>query len=324
MNILITGGTGFLGSRLCRRLVTEGHRISILRRASSRTTALANLDVRHEIGDVMDIDSVRRAAKDQHVVIHAAAGVTGAGARERSYDVNVAGTCNVVEACMQNSVRRLLHVSSVAAIGIPENAVPANEDFRFNLEGSKLYYHLSKYRAEGVVADGTARGLDAVIVNPGWLWGPFGSAYRGSDILRVVRGARALRCSPGGVCIVHVDDVVEGIVAALNRGASGNRYILGGDNLSFRDWMLKIANALGVRPRLVPFPGFVTEFLAAIMGPLSTVERRFYGPYLRCYFASRSTFYDSSKAARDLGYKPRAFEAVLEECVKFLRDSTTR
>jgi dihydroflavonol-4-reductase len=321
MNILITGGTGFLGSRLCQRLMTEDHRISILRRPLSKATATPNLPIRYETGDVMDVESVRRATREQHVVIHAVGGVTGNGAREDSYNVNVVGTQNVVDACIENNVGRMLHVSSVAAIGIPENAVPANEDFRFNLTGSKLYYHLSKYRAEGVVAGGAARGLNGVIVNPGTIWGPFGSSYRGSDILRMVRGARTLRCSPGGVCVVHVDDVVDGIVAALTRGISGHRYILGGDNLFFREWMLKIADAMGVSPRLIPFPGIVTDVLAAILGPLSNVDQRFHAPYLRCYLASRSTFYDSSKAATDLGYKPRAFEAVLEECVKFLRDS---
>jgi dihydroflavonol-4-reductase len=318
MNILITGGTGFLGTHLCRRLAEDGHAVTVFRRASSNTDTLANVHVTHEIGDVMDADSVRRAAKNQHVVIHAAAGLTGVGSRERSYEINVEGTRNVVNACLENGIRRLLHVSSVAAIGIPENVTPANEDFRFNLEGSKLFYHISKFRAEGVIREGVGRGLDAVIVNPSALWGPSRSSYKPLELVRSIRRARTLRCSPGGCCIVHVEDVVDGIVAAIDGGVSGSRYILGGDNLSFREWIQKIATGLGTEPRLVSVPRVITESMALMLKPLASFSPRFYGPYLRAYLASRSTFYDSSKASRMLGYRSRSFEAILEEAVKFL------
>ena len=317
MNILVTGGTGFLGSHLCRRLAERGHNVSVLRRPSSNLDALAGVDVRYATGDVRDADSLRRAAGDHEIVIHAAAGLTGPGSDERSCDVNVEGTHNVVEACLRCGVRRLVHVSSVAAVGIPENRVPANEDFRFNLERAGLHYHLSKHRAEGAVAEGVARGLDAVIVNPASLWGPSGWSYRGIDMVRMVRGVRTLRYSPGGVCVVHVEDVAEGIVAAMERGASGERYILGGDNLSFHDWMAAMADAVGSKPLLVPIPGFVTDAMAFALKPLAS-NPRFYGRYLRAYLASRSTFYDSSKAARELVYAPRSFDAILEECVEFL------
>ncbi|SRR5712691_1207878 len=319
MKILITGGTGFLGSHLARRLAAGGHAVTVLRRASSKTHALEDVNIRHEIGDVGDAPSVRHAAGGQDVVIHAAAGYTGSGARPESFEINVAGTRSVVDACLGARVKRLVHVSSIAAIGVPQDGTPANEDFVFNLGRSKLYYHISKHRAEAVVREGAARGLDAVIVNPGSLWGPFGDAYRGDDIVRTVRGARRVRVWPGGVCIAHVDDVAGGIVSAMERGAPGGRYILGGDNLTYREWMTKIAAALGVRPRFVPFPGIAIELLAMALGPMASIHPRFHGPYLRAYFAGRRTFYDSSKAAKELGYRPRSFDAILDECVRLLR-----
>lgn len=319
MKILVTGGTGFLGSHLARLLATDGHAVTVLRRASSKTSALEDVDVRHEIGDVGDASSVRRAAEGQDVAIHAAAGVTGDPARPESHEINVSGTRSVVDACLDAGVKRLVHVSSIAAIGVPKDGTPANEDFVFNLGSSKLHYHVSKHRAEAVVQDGVARGLDAVIVNPGTLWGPFGDAYRGIDIVRMVRNARRLRVSPGGVCIVHVDDVAGGIVSAMERGTPGSRHILGGDNLTYREWMTKIATALGVRPRFVPFPGIAIELVAMALGPMASIHPRFHGPYLRTYFAGRHAFYDSSKAAKELGYHPRSFDAILDECVPLLR-----
>jgi dihydroflavonol-4-reductase len=318
VKILVTGGTGFLGSHLARRLAAVGHAVTVLRRESSDTSVLAGLNVHSEIGDVGDAPTVRRAADGQDVVIHAAAGVTGDPARPQSHEINVAGTSTVVDACLDARVKRLVHVSSVAAIGIPQDRTPASEDFVFNLGGSKLYYHVSKHRAEAVVSDAAARGLDAVIVNPGSLWGPFGDAYRGSDVVRMVRGAPRMRVSPGGVCIAHVEDVAGGIVSAMERGAAGNRYILGGDNLTYREWITKIAAAVGVRPRLVPLPGIALRLLTLALGSMASIHPRFHGPYLRAYFAGRFAFYDSSKAAEELGYVPRSFDAILAECVPLL------
>jgi dihydroflavonol-4-reductase len=318
MKILITGGTGFLGSYLARRLADGGHPVTVLRRESSRPSALEDVNVRYEIGDVCDASSVRRATSGQDVVIHAATGVTGDGARPECFEINVAGTRNVVGACLDAGVGRLVHVSSVAAIGVPHDETPANEDFVFNLGRSKLYYNISKQRGEAVVDDGADRGLDAVIVNPGSLWGPFGDAYRGSSFVRMIRGARRVRVSPGGACVAHVDDVVGGILAAMDRGTPGGRYILGGENLTNRNWITTIAAALGVRPQLVPLPKIITEPLALALGPMAGITPRFHAPYVHMYLAGRYAFYDSSKAERELGYRPRSFDAILDECVRLL------
>jgi len=289
MKVLVTGGTGFLGSHVVRRLARDDHTVTVFRRASSSTSA-----------------------------IHAAASAPAGGARPDSYEVNVASTRTVVQACIAAGVNRLVHVSSVAAIGVPDDRTPADEDFVFNLGGSRLYYHISKRKAEDVVREGVARGLDCVIVNPGSLWGPFRGEYRDSNILRRVRHARRVRVSPGGICIAHVDDVATGIAAAMLRGSPGTRYILGGDNLTYREWITMIASVLDVRPRLVPVPGIALELLAKTLGYMAGVRPRFHGPYLRAYFAGRYAFYDSSKAAKELEYAARPFDAILRECASSL------
>ena len=318
MKILVTGGAGFLGSHLSRRLADEGHAVTVLRRPSKKPDALAGSSVRQELGDVMDAAAVERAVAGQEIVVHAAAGRLPGPDGEAVYAPNVVGTRNVAAACLKHGVRRMVHVSSVAAIGVPDDRRPADERFAFNLDDSKLYYHLSKHRAEGVVNEAVARGLDAVVVNPATIWGPFGAAHRGGDVLRHMRHQRWMQMSPGGVCIVHVGDVVGGIVGAMLKGESGERYILGGENLPYRAWLDKITAAIGARPRVVPVPALATDALAALLKPLTSVHTRFYGLYLRSFLASRSAFYDSTKASRALGYRARPFDDILDEAARMV------
>ena len=322
MKILVTGATGFLGSHLCRRLVAEGHSITILRRTSCNADALGNLPVRYEIGEITDAACVNRATKGQEVVIHAAACMQRKNnSRDIFYAVNVAGTRNVVQACRRYQVKRLLHVSSVAAIGIPDKPLePATEDFCFNLDRSGLHYHISKHQAEAAVAEGIAQGLDAVIVNPTGLSGPSGPLFRGSEIIRIVLGARILRYPPGGVCVVHVEDVVDGLMAVLDRGLCGNRYILGAENLTFLQMMERTAATLGVKRIYIPIPVAVTKAIAIVAQWWSTVRLSgFSAAYAKYYCASRFSYYDSSKARHALGFRPRSFDAILEESMQYVK-----
>lgn len=319
MRVLVTGATGFLGSRLCRRLACGGDTVTILRRATSSMDMLAGLDLRHEIGEITDTSSVERATRGQDIVIHAAAVLSNRNdARAIQYQVNVEGTRNVVDACLRNGVSRLLHVSSVAAIGIPEDSSPADEDFHFNLKKSSLHYYISKHEAECAVAAGVANGLDTVVVNPTGIWGPAGSFYRGAAIVHTVRRNRILRYPSGGVCIVHVDDVIDGILAALDRGVKGNRYILGGENLTFRQVMEKAAAAIGVHRWFVRIPNAAMNLAARIAELSSTLlDGRLANAYANYYCASRFCYYDSIKARRNLGFQPRAFDLILKECMNF-------
>ncbi len=319
MKVLVTGATGFLGSHLCRHLASGGNTVTILRRTTSNVAALAGLDLRHEIGEITDAASVARSTRGQQVVIHAAACLSNRNdARALQYQVNVEGTRNVVEACLKNGVSRLLHVSSVAAIGIPEDARPANEDFAFNLRESNLHYYISKHEAEHVIARGSAAGLDAVIVNPTGIWGPARSFYRGAAIIEDVRRKRILRYASGGVCVVHVDDVIDGLLAALDRGVRGNRYILGGENIAFRQLMEKVAAAIGVDRRFVRIPNAAMNWAVQIAKFASAMwDGWLVNAYANFYCATRSCYYDSTKARLNLGFQPRGFDAILKDCLTF-------
>jgi len=319
MRVLITGASGFLGSHLCGSMVAAGHDVRVLRRATSSPAALAGLDLEVVIGDVTDPDSVRRAVSGCDSVVHAAANIQYWGGGQEEQDrVNVGGTRAVARACREKGVRRLVHVSSVAAIGIPADpAHPADEGFTFNLHDAGLPYHLSKWQAERTVLEEVERGLDAVIVNPASIFGPHVSGYRGGDMMRKVRRTAIVPYFTGGICAVHVRDVVAGIHAALERGGTGQRYILGGENLTYRSLAERAAAAMGLSRRFVPLPPLVTGLVALTLEPVAVLRNRAPRVGFATHFcASRSHYYDSSRARSALGYSPRSFGDILDECLR--------
>src|SRR3990172_2285772 len=163
-NILITGGTGFIGSNLSAALVERGYSVRLFRRPSSDLTAIGGLDVEQVPGDLRDPDSLRKAVKGWDTVFHVGALVSyWRRQREEMYEINIGGTRNVVEACLAAGIERLVHTSSIAAIGYPGDGSLADENNLFNWDSLDIGYRVSKFRAEGEVLKGVSRGLPAVI-----------------------------------------------------------------------------------------------------------------------------------------------------------------
>src|SRR5579883_2035083 len=155
MKILVTGASGFLGAHLCRRFVQDGHEVTALCRPTSDDRAIAELPLRRVDGDVTNPADVRAAVVEQDAVIHAAGNLAyWRQVRSTQTRVNVDGTRHIAVACREAGIRRLVHVSSVAAIGIPRRGDgPADEDFRFNLGTTGLNYHRSKALAEEAIRE---------------------------------------------------------------------------------------------------------------------------------------------------------------------------
>ncbi len=286
--------------------------------------ALAGLNISEQIGNIADSHNVERAVAGHDIVVHAAHNKNrnqkSAVVDPETEEINLHGTRNVISACKKHRVRRLLQVSSVAAIGISKDSTPADENFAFNLKDSVLEYHRTKHLSEKLVLAAADRGLDAVVVNPASIFGPFGSHYRGMELLERVRTAAIVPYFSGGICVVHVADVVDGIVAAIERGAAGNRYILGGENITYRDMFQRAAKAVEAHPRMVPVFPVVSRLAAILLEPYGRLRRK--TPrvtYATHYFAHRCHFYDSSKARRELSYSPRSFQSILDECASFVK-----
>jgi dihydroflavonol-4-reductase len=260
------------------------------------------------------------AVKGQDVIIHAAA-QTGNSRSERvdQYRINVIGTRNIARAC--NRARaKLIHISSVAAIGIsPHPEQPANEDFEFNLDDSGMEYHISKHGAEEAVMKEAFDGLKAVIVNPALIWGPEHESYRGARTLTKSVKSWILPYGPGGQCIVHVADVVKGILLALKRGRRGERYILGGDNVSFQKMNETTCRELGILRLQVPIPGAIAESGNRVKNGMHRLLRKQRLPVYDKRFCHQ--FYDSSKARNELGFSARSFQAIVKEWIRYSEGS---
>ncbi|HLB59450.1 MAG TPA: NAD-dependent epimerase/dehydratase family protein, partial [Bdellovibrionota bacterium] len=228
MKILVTGGTGYLGRRLIERLCADKHYVSLFHRASSDLSPLKGLPVEFRAGELTSVDDLTRAMKGVEWVFHVAGNTSPKRSDKKALmETNVFGTRAVVAAAIRAQVKRLIHTSSIAAIGFPMHG-EGNEQTQFLKPSGSITYFLTKHLAEKEVQGGIAQGLDAVFANPGFILGPGDDDFSsgGKLILRVAKQKVPLS-PPGGICLIDVDDVVEGHIRLATRGKRGERYILG-------------------------------------------------------------------------------------------------
>ena len=256
MPVFVTGGTGFLGVNLIRSLVQEGESVRALVRPTSPRVGLESSAIEFVEGDVTDLQSLHRGIAGCSRVYHLAGWVqvTPWGLDE-ARRINVGGTKNVCRACLEHGVTRLLHTSSIAAVGHGPMDAPATEETDWNFRFLNSPYHTTKRESEQVVRDFVGQGLDAVIVNPAYVIGPFDiKPSSGEIILRVAKGKLPGYPNRGGIGFVDVREVVSGMRLAMDRGRRGERYILNGENISYGDFVRRVAKIACVKPPRWPVP----------------------------------------------------------------------
>jgi dihydroflavonol-4-reductase len=237
MDTLVTGGTGFIGANVARELVAAGATVRVLARPGGDRRALAGVKVEIVEGDLLDRASVRRALGGVRSVYHVAADYRlWTPDPAMLYRTNVDGTRVVLEAAGEAGVTRVVHTSSVGAVGIPEDGRPGTEDTPVTLADMVGHYKRSKFLAEQVAVEFARRGLPVVVVNPSAPIGPWDvkPTPTGQMIVDFMRG-RMLASVDTGLNIVHVRDVARGHLLAAERGTPGLRYILGHRDLSLAD-----------------------------------------------------------------------------------------
>ncbi len=315
MKVLVTGGTGFVGSQLVAALAHRGDQVRVLRRANSSLVALEGLPViEHVIGDILEPEAVAQAIEGCDVVFHVAAlSSYWRAQRELVYQVNVEGTRTVIEACLRAHIARVVFTSSVAAIGMRPDGKPADETTLFDRNSARLAYGDSKHRAEEAVQRLVKLGLDVVIVNPAAVFGP-GDHHliSGSMIVELARHSLPV-VPPGGVCVVDVNAVVRGHIAAAERGRAGERYILGGENLTHREIAEVICAVVGRSAPRWLIPGWILPPAAAAIDLYNRIAP---GPPLfsgdQTRLSAANMFFDSSKAVRELDYPMLPFRNAVE------------
>lgn len=322
MKFLITGATGFVGSWLTRYLIDKGHSVRVLRRASSDTSELTGLDVEHCLGDILDLDSLQKAAKGVDGLFHLA-GYVGysKAARPLMDQINVQGTKNVIATCLSNSINRLLHMSSVVAVGASFTKTPLNEDSPYQVSHLNLGYFETKRQAELLVQQAVQnQSLNAVIVNPSTIYGA-GDAKKGSRKvqLKVARGKFPFYTS-GGVSIIAVEDAVQATFRAWEVGRPGERYILSGDNITIKELFSYIAHEAGVRSPAIYLPNPAVKTIGLIGDGLEAIGKK--GP-LNSENAWTSILYhwfDHSKASKELGLQPKPAKEAIKNSVHWMKE----
>lgn len=267
MKALVTGGTGFVGSHVVRALVEAGHEVRVLHRSSSRLDGLTGLAYESALGDVTDLDALRSASQGVDWVFHVAAVADYWRANaDWMRAVNVDGTRYVLQAAQEAGVRRVVFTSSAAAIGLPSDDTPADENTPFNLSPAQFPYGYTKVQAEAVVQEYVAQGLDVVIVNPVVVLGPGDlNQISGDFVIKVAQMQWTVPATRGGIAVIDVRDVAHMHIRAAEVGRTGERYILATENMTYQAWFSLIAEVVGVAKPLVTLPSFVLSPLASLV-----------------------------------------------------------
>ena len=303
MRVLVTGATGFLGSQILRRLVEAGHEAVALYRSEGKLSALDGLRFEAVPGDLFATAALERACAGCDLVIHTAAKADywKDDDREALWRINVDGTRNVLSAAKAAAVRRVVFTSSASTVGIRPGTEAADESEPFNLPPERFWYAYTKVKAEEVVAEFVAGGLNVVTLNPAVIIGPGDmNAISGSFILETARFQWLVPMSAGGLSVIDVRDAARAHVNAIERGRSGERYILTTTNLTYREWFRLIAAGCGVRAPIFTLPSRLLEPTARIIElarsvgfhtPMDANQTRLGGEYI---------YFDGGKARREL------------------------
>jgi dihydroflavonol-4-reductase len=321
--VLVTGASGFVGSAVARALLAQGRRVRALVRPTSDRRNLAGLDAELRQGSLEDPPSLAAALEGCGALYHVAADYR-LWVRDPSamYRANVDGTRALMLAALAAGVERVVYTSSVATLGLVPDGSAADETTPSRLEDMIGPYKRSKFLAEEAVRELVrSRGLSAVIVNPSTPVGPRDAkpTPTGRMIVEAVSG-RMPAFVDTGLNLVHVDDVAAGHLLAEREGRVGERYILGGENLTLAEILREIAALVGRRPpRLkLPIPAIWPIALAAeAVGRLTGREPFVTLDGLR--MARKRMFFSSAKAERELGYRPRPAIEGLRDAVAWFR-----
>jgi len=319
MKTFITGGTGFIGSALIRALLAKGEDLKLLVRTDSNLDRIRGLDVQIVQGDIRDAEKLTLAMKGCDRVYHVA-GLYTLNDRPSLYeDINVTGTRNVLDGAEKVGVERVVHTSSVAAIGCADASGLADEETEWNLGGLRIPYIQTKRRAEELALARAQNGLDVVVVNPA---GPLGvgdlkPTPTGRILLSFLKG-RLPFMPDAKNNFVGVDDVAMGHILAMEKGKAGERYLLGGENITTIDLLRRAGEMIGRRPpyRLPYVFAFLGGFLGEVM-----VEWIFRGHTLlnmsNVKFLKQNMSFSSDKARNELGWVPRNLDDSIKDSLRW-------
>ncbi|MCB0348051.1 MAG: NAD-dependent epimerase/dehydratase family protein [Bdellovibrionales bacterium] len=323
MKVLITGATGFLGEWIVKESVARGYEVHILVRKTSDLEKIKNLPITTHTGDVTDLESINLACKNMDAVFHLAGLISyKKSAKESMYAVNVGGTKSVLSACIKNNIRTLVYLSSVTAIGSSFKPVPLNEESSYNIANLHLGYFDTKHEAENLVMAAYKEGtIDPVILNPSTIYGAGDATKSSRKIQMQVAKGKFPFYTPGGVNVVHIEDVVKGFFLAFDKKIFGERIILAGDNLTIKTLFRIIAEASGVTPPSILLPKLLLRGIGLIGDSFEALHLK--GPIgsETAWTSSLYHWFDNTKAKQQLGIDFQPSTEAIKQSVTWAKEN---
>jgi dihydroflavonol-4-reductase len=313
MKVLVTGASGFIGSHLVPRLLAQGHDIrTVSRHALNGSTPWAK-EVEHHCVDIANAEGFLRTAQGVDVIFHLAGLISyRKSALTKQQEINIEGTRNVMQAALSCGVKRVVHTSSIAAMGIPKLGTIADENIVYNLEGKGLTYCDTKHDGEAVVMEYHRQGLPVILLNPGIILGENDSHPHHHVIFRAIASGLLLGCPTGGVMFSDIKDIVAAHLSAMSKGTTGQRYVVGNANLSYMDAARCFSSVFSSAPPKLTLPSWLVLGAALASEMTASVLRR--EPVFTkqmAWLSSQKIFFSWDKAQRELGYTATPFESTV-------------
>lgn len=317
MNILVTGANGFLGIHVVHGLLKNGYQVTAM--IHQKNEVLQGTGARIVQASLLDYSSLQKAAEGIDCIVHVAGAMSSSSKdRERLFKINVGGVKNILKLVEEKKIK-LIHISSCVAVGANNTASdPLLNETSVNATiGRNFANYDSKRMGEELVLEAARAGrISAVVLNPGLIYGA-------GDVRKPIRKGNIKAAegklpfyTGGGVNIIHVDDVVAAILSSIEKGKSGERYLITGDNITIRELLSSISEAAGAKPPGHLLPTKVLKGIAFVHDLL-----RLKGELSRESIFSATAFhwYDNAKAVRDLGLKPRSYKDAIKDSVDWMK-----
>ncbi len=317
---LVSGATGFLGRHLVRKLLSDGHRVRALVRSESLSLEREGADLIE--GDVLEPDTLAPACEGVDAVFHLAGRVQHKGKSTDVFQLHVEGTRHMLEAASAAGVKRFVHMSTSGTIAVQSEAGPIpDEEAPYAIETARRWpYYLSKIYAEKVALEAHARGdVPVIVLNPSLLLGPEDDGMSSSQVLLSFLREEIPAIPPGGMNFVDVRDVASAAAAALEQGTPGERYLLGGPNMTLEAFLVMLSKVTGVRAPTLHSSLTANQIAGRVLCMLEDLGG-FEGDESVTYSMAGHWWYlDARKAQSELGFEPRSPEVTLRDAVAWIR-----
>lgn len=318
--VLVTGANGFLGSNLIRELYRMGYDVKIMIRPSADVKGIADIPCETFSGSIDSNTDVMQAVAGCDIVIHAACITEQWGVSFAAYErANFTATQYITAACMAHHVEKFIYVSTANTIGPGSKNNPGNELNGFTLFNANSGYINSKYLAQQYVLEQVAaRKLPGIVVNPTFMIGPNDVKPSSGQLILYGLQHRLLFYPPGGKNFVHIRDVCQGIIRAIERGRTGDCYLLAGQNLSYGEFFRLLKRISGKRQLMVKIPAFVLK-AAGIIGSLAGTGSKL--NYSTAYMLCLDNYYTGKKSERELQLRYTPVEAAISGALDWFKEN---